>query len=187
MQSVRLCLLHRKALYSTVLIHTPMWNQLEEEFSRTPSQAEVAKYMLDLGIRQQGSKLYFDKVSVSQSQVAEALGKDKRVVAATIKTIKNSKHLYSIFSHLQPTCNLINLAENMGWGVICIELSDPNMPGTLGRVSTKLGDLKVSIRQTQCPATDCYMLYIITNNPITGDVIEELKNVRNVKTIKLFT
>ena len=176
-----------KGLYSTVLIHTPMWNQLEKEFSRTPSQAEVAKYMLNVGIRQQDNKLFFDKVFVSQSQVAEALGKDKRVVAATIKTIKNSKQLYSIFSNLQPTCNLINLAKNMGWGVICIELSDPNMPGTLGRVSTKLGDMKVSIRQTQCPATDCYMLYIITDNPITGDVIEELKNVRNVKTIKLFT
>ena len=91
-----------------------------------------------------------------------------------------------MYSNLQPTCNLKNMAHNMGWGVICIELNDPNMPGTLGRVSTKLGDMKISIRQAQCPATDCDILYIITDNPITGEVIEELKGLRNVKTIKLF-
>ena len=72
------------------MIRAPMWDQLEKEFSRTPSQAEVAKYMLEMGLRQEGNKLYFDKVSVSQSQVAEALGKDKRVVTATVKTIKNN-------------------------------------------------------------------------------------------------
>ncbi|MBA3046449.1 MAG: hypothetical protein KKH41_04065 [Candidatus Thermoplasmatota archaeon] len=164
-----------------------MWDQLQKEFSRTPSQAEIAKYMLEIGIRQEENKLFFDKVAISHSQVAEALGKDKRVVAATVKTIKANKKLYRIFSKLQPTCNLINMANSMGWGVICIELDDPNMPGTLGRISTKLGEMKISIRQTQCPATACDILYVITDNPITGDVIEGLKGVRNVKTIKLFT
>jgi len=164
-----------------------MWNQLVKEFSRTPSQAEVAKYMLETGIRQEGNKLFFEKVAISHSQVAEALGKDKRVVAATVKTIKKNKRLYSIYSKLQPTCNLMNMAHDMGWGVICIELINPNMPGTLGRVSTKLGDMKISIRQAQCPATACDILYIITDNPITGDVITALKDLKNVKTIKIFT
>ncbi len=164
-----------------------MWNQLEEEFSRMPSQAEIAKYMLDVGIRQEGNKLFFDRISISHSQVGEAIGKDKRVVAATVKTIKNSKRLYSIYSKLMPTCNLINMAKDMGWGVICIELKHPNMPGTLGRITTRLGDLKISIRQAQCPATDCNVLYIITDNPISGDIVTALKDVMNVKTIKLFT
>ncbi|MDD4308011.1 MAG: hypothetical protein PHU53_04295 [Thermoplasmata archaeon] len=164
-----------------------MWNQLEKEFSRMPSQAEIAKYMLDVGIRQEGNKLFFDRISISHSQVGEAIGKDKRVVAATVNTIKKNKRLYSIYSKLQPTCNLINMARDMGWGVICVELIHPNMPGTLGRITTKLGDMKVSIRQAQCPATDCNMLYIITDNAIPGDVLVALKEVMNVKTIKLFT
>jgi predicted regulator of amino acid metabolism with ACT domain len=168
------------------MIHLSMWDQLEKDFSRTPSQGEIAKYMLDVGIRLQGEKLYFDKVSISHSQVAEALGKDKRIVTATVKTIKKNKELYRIFSKVQPTCNLMNMAHNMGWGVICIELDDPNMPGTLGRISTKLGEMKISIRQAQCPATACDVLYVITDNPITGDVITALKDVQNVKTIKLF-
>jgi predicted regulator of amino acid metabolism with ACT domain len=163
-----------------------MWDQIGKEFSRMPSQGEIAKYMLETGIRQEENKLFFDKVAISHSQVADALGKDKRVVAATVKTIRQNKSLYRVFSKLQPTCNLINMAHNMGWGVICIELSNPNLPGTLGRVSTKLGDLGISIRQAQCPATACDVLYIITDNPITGDVIENLKGVQNVKTIKLF-
>ena len=108
-----------------------MWDQIEGEFSRMPSQAEIAKYMLDIGIRQQGSKLYLDKVSISHSQLAEAIGKDKRIVAATVKTIKANETLYKIYSNLQPTCNLMNLAHNMGWGVICFELHNPNKPGSL--------------------------------------------------------
>ena len=163
-----------------------MWDQLQKEFSRMPSQAEIARYMLDVGIRQEGNKLFFDKISISHSQVGEAIGKDKRVVAATVNTIKNNKYLYSVYSKLQPTCNLVNMAQSMGWGVICIELNNPNMPGTLGRITTKLGEMKVSIRQAQCPATACNILYIITDNPITGDAIENLKGVMNVKTIKLF-
>jgi len=169
------------------MIHHAVWNQIEKEFSRMPSQAEVAKYMLDIGIRQDGNKLFFEKVAISHSQVAEALGKDKRIVAATVKTIRKNRRLYSIYSKLQPTCNLMNMAHDMGWGVICIELFDPNMPGTLGRVSTKLGDMKISIRQAQCPATACDTLYIITDNPLTGDVITALRGLENVKTIKIFT
>ncbi len=151
-----------------------------------PSQAQVSKYMLSVGIRQEGDKLFFDNVSISHSQLAEAIGKDKRVVTATVKTIQKNKDLHAIYSKLKPTCNLINMANSMGWSVICIELEHPNMPGTLGRIATKLGELKVSIRQTQCPATDCDVLYIITDNPVNGNVIDGLKNVRNVKTIKLF-
>jgi predicted regulator of amino acid metabolism with ACT domain len=163
-----------------------MWNQLVKEFARMPSQAEVAKYMLSVGIRQDGDKLYFDHVAISHSQLAEALGKDKRIVTATVKTIRGNKNLYQVYSHLKPTCNLINMASSMGWSVICIELEHPNMPGTLGRVATKLGELKVSIRQTQCPATDCDILYVITDNPVNGDVVDGLRGVKNVKTIKLF-
>jgi predicted regulator of amino acid metabolism with ACT domain len=44
----------------------------------------------------------------------------------------------------------------------------------------------VSIRQTQCPATDCDILYVITDNPVNGDVVDGLRGVKNVKTIKLF-
>jgi predicted regulator of amino acid metabolism with ACT domain len=164
-----------------------MWDQVQDDFSRTPSQAEIAKYMMDVGIRQDGKKLFFDRISISHSQVGEALGKDKRVVAATVNTIQKNKRLYSIYSKLQPTCNLINMAKDMGWGVICIELIHPNMPGTLGRVTTKLGEMNVSIRQAQCPATDCRALYIITDGPINGDVLVALRDVKNVKTIKIFS
>lgn len=163
-----------------------MWEQIETEFSRQPSQAEVAKYMLETGIRQDGTKLFFDRVAVSHSQLAAALDKDKRVVTATAKTIRGNKRLYTIFSKLQPTCNLAKMAPDMGWSVIGIEICCPGKPGTIGNLTKTIGDMGISIRQAQCPATDSDLLYIITDDPVNGEVIEKLKTVQNVKTIKLF-
>ena len=162
-----------------------MWENIGNEFSRIPSQAEVAKYMLEAGICQAGNKLYFGKVAISHSQLAEALGKDKRLVTATVKTILANKKLYKIFSRLQPTCNLIDIAPMMGWDVLGIEIDVPNKPGTIGNVTKLLGDMGISIRQAQCPATSRGLLYIIAENSIDGRIIDELKTVPNIRSIKI--
>jgi hypothetical protein len=151
-----------------------------------PSQAEIARYMLETGIRQEGEKLYFDKVHVSHSNLAAALAKGKRVVTSTVKTIKKNRRLYSIFSKLQPTCNLVGIAPSLGWEIIGIEIHIPNKPGTIGNVTKLIGDMGVSIRQTQCPALSKDLLYIIAEDPINGSIVDELKKLPNIKSIKLF-
>lgn len=141
--------------------------------------------MLEAGIRIERGNLFFGKVSISLSQLADALGKDKRVVAATVRTIEAHERLNTIFSKLQPTCNLVGMAQAMGWEVLGIEIEEPGKPGTIGNVTKLLGDRGISIRQAQCPATSHGLLYIIAENPISGPIIDELKSVPNIRALKL--
>lgn len=157
-----------------------MWRNLEKYFASMPSQAEVANYILKTGIRVENDKLYFDKVTLSYSQVANALDKDKRVVAATVRTIKANNKLYEIFSLLSPTCNLINMAVKMGWGVIGVDVCDSSQPGMIGRITSLLGDHGISIRQALCPATTAGMLYIITQDKLPEGIIDKLMAIKNI-------
>ena len=163
-----------------------MWRKIESEFSRLPSQAEIAKYMLETGIRVDKKKLYFDKVALSHSQLATALEKDKRIVTSTVKTINDNPRLYEIYSKLSPTCNLFNMALSMGWGVIGLDICYTGKPGTMGEITSIIGNGGISIRQAQCPATSAGLLYIITDNPIPARIIEKIKKVSDVKTITFY-
>ena len=163
-----------------------MWTKIGNEFSRLPSQAEIARYMLETGIRVEKKKLYFDKVALSHSQLATALGKDKRIVTATVKTINKNSKLYQIYSKLRPTCNLFDMALNMGWGVIGLDICYTGKPGTMGEITTIIGQGGISIRQAQCPATSAGLLYIITDTPIPARIIEKIKKVSDVKTITFY-
>ena len=164
-----------------------MWEYIEADFSRFPSQAMVARYLLDTGIRVEDERLYVDKVSISHSRVAEALGKDKRVVTATIRTINANPRLYTIYSKLRPTCNLIDVAEEMGWGVIEITLSDPAKTGVLGNVATAIGEAGISIRQAigEDPTYSSGLLFIVTEAPLTGYALEKLRGIPGVEKIIL--
>lgn len=152
-----------------------------------PSQAHVAKYLLETGIRIQGSKLYADRVAVSHSQVAAALGKDKRIVTSTVRTIENSPRLQSIYSKLKPSCNLIEVAPEMGWGIIEITLSDPALPGILGKVTTAIGETGVSIRQIigEDPVFTMGTIFIITESVLPGFCLEKLRDIDGVVKITL--
>lgn len=163
-----------------------MWSKIEGDFSRLPSQAEVARYMLETGIHVEGKKLFFDKVALSHSQLANALEKDKRIVTATVKTIQENPKLYRIYSKLRPTCNLFDVALDMGWGVIGMDICYTGKPGTMGEITSIIGNGGISIRQAQCPATSAGLLYIITDTPIPAKVIEKIKKVDDVETITFY-
>jgi len=164
-----------------------MWEYIEDDFTRIPSQAVVARYLMDTGISVKENRLYVDKVAVSHSQVALALNKDKRIVTATVKTINSSPRLYSIYSRLKPTCNLIDVAEEMGWGVIEISLSDPAMTGVLGNIATTIGNTGVSIRQAigEDPTISSGLLFIVTEAPLPGYALNKLREIPGVEKIIL--
>jgi predicted regulator of amino acid metabolism with ACT domain len=165
-----------------------MWETIKEEFSRVPSQAEVARYMLEIGVRVDGQRIFLDKVSISHSQLASALEKDKRIVKSTLKTISSNERLYRIFSKLKPSCNLVDVASVMGWDVIEITLSDPALPGVLGKIASTIGESGVSIRQAigEDPTYSTGLLFIITETEIPGSVFEGLRQIEGVDKITLY-
>ncbi len=164
-----------------------MWELISSSFARVPAQAIVAKYMLDVGIRIEGNRLFVDKVGVSFSQVAKAVGKDKQIVSATIETIRSDRRLYDIYSNLLATCNLTKVAKVMNWDVLELTLSDPAKSGVLGAVATAIGDTGISIRQAigEDPTFSTGLLFIITETPVPGDVLKKLQKIKGVEKVSL--
>jgi predicted regulator of amino acid metabolism with ACT domain len=164
-----------------------MWELISGDFSRVPSQAVVAKYMLEIGIRVDGNRLYIDKVAISNNQLAKAVKKDKQIVSATVRTINSNKRLYNIFSKLHPSCNLKDVAKEMGWDVIELTLSDPAKPGVLGEIASTIGKSGLSIRQAigEDPTYSTGLLYIITEKPIPGNLLKIIQKIEGVVNITI--
>ena len=78
------------------------------------------------------------------------------------------------------------MALEMGWGVIGMDICHTGKAGTMGAITSIIGDGGISIRQAQCPATSAELLYIITDTPIPARIIEKLKHVEDVKKISIF-
>jgi predicted regulator of amino acid metabolism with ACT domain len=164
-----------------------MWDIISHEFSHAPSQASVAKFFLETGIRVNKDQIFMSKVRLTHSQVAKALDKDKRIVTATVRTINANPRLYGIFSKLRPICNLIEVAPSRGWGTLEITLSDPALPGILGSFARTIGDSGISIRQVigQDPTHSDASFYIITDKPLPGKLLEKLRRITGVEKISL--
>jgi len=164
-----------------------MWEIVENDFDRFPGQKKVARYIMDNGLCVRDSDVWLDRIRVSKSELAKAVDVDKRVVFATMKTISSNPKLASVYSKLKPSCSLINVASEMGWDVLAITLSDPAIPGVLGNVATTIGRAKVSIRQAigEDPTFSSGLLYIVTETPIPGEVINEIRKIPGVKTVTL--
>ena len=164
-----------------------MWELIQDRFTRVPAQAIVARYMMDIGIRIEGNRLFIDKVGISYSQVGKAVGKDKQIVSAAVQTIREDERLYAIYSNLLPTCNLRNVAKVMGWDVLELTLSDPAKSGVLGAIASVIGETGISIRQAigEDPTYSTGLLYIITETPVPGDVLKRLQKVVGVNRVSL--
>lgn len=164
-----------------------MWETVEHHFDKYPAQKKVAGYIMDNGLSVKNNEIRLDKIRVSKSELARAVGVDKRVVSAAVKTIMSEPKLESIFSKLLPSCNLKDVAPEMGWDVLAIALSDPARTGVLGNIATAIGNANVSIRQAigEDPIFASGLLYIVTETPIPGSVINEIKNIEGVVSVTL--
>ena len=164
-----------------------MWELISDAFSRVPAQAIVAKYMMDIGIRVEEERLFVDRVGISYNQVAKAVGKDKQIVSATVRTIRSDPRLYSIYTNILPACNLRKVAPVMGWEVIELTLSDPAKSGVLGAVASIIGETGISIRQAigEDPTYSTGLLYIITETPLPGSLIKKIQGIGGVNSVTL--
>jgi hypothetical protein len=164
-----------------------MWEILSGKFTRVPAQAIVAKYMLEIGIRVDGKRIFVDRVGISYSQLAKAVGKDKQIVSATIKTINSDRKLSRVFANLMPTCSLMRVAPEMGWEVYELTLSDPAIPGVLGAIATTIGETGVSIRQAigEDPAYSTGVLYIVTETSLPARALKKIRSIKGVEKLTL--
>jgi predicted regulator of amino acid metabolism with ACT domain len=154
-----------------------MWKQISNYFGRYPSQAKVAKLLLEI---------YSGDIELGDVAIGKAVGVDRRIVKAAVETIESSPDLMRVFSKLKPTAFLKDVVSEMGWSAIEII---PNNAATFGIIADVTGVIAtsgISIRQaivTDPDLSEEPRLFIITESMVPPEMIPRLRNCKGVKAI----
>ena len=163
-----------------------MWKQISNYFGRYPSQAKVAKLLLEQGLRVQEGRIYSGDIELGDVAIGKAAGVDRRIVRAAVETIEASPELLRVFAKLRPTSFLKEVASEMGWSAIEIIPSNASTPGIIAEVTGVIAAGGISIRQAIVTDPDLSTeprLFIITESPVQPELIPRLKNCKGVKSI----
>ncbi len=168
-----------------------MWVEVQKAFVGHPAQLSVARVLLRYGLRVRGEdgEVACGDIRIPAVQIAKEAGVDRRVVDATAATITKNKKLIGIFSNLQPILYLKGVAQQLGLGVIEILPTDATRSGIITEVTGAISEFGVSIRQSI--TDDPYFsaqpkLTIITDEPVSGKVIEALRKLPSVRSVIVY-
>jgi predicted regulator of amino acid metabolism with ACT domain len=163
-----------------------MWDLLTRYFQRYPAQSRVAQKLLVHGFAVREDGVYSGDVAISDTALARACKVDRRIIAATVETIRREPDLQRVYSKLLPASLLKDAAPALRWGVIEIVPSDAREPGILADVARVIAARGISIRQAIVDDPDLVeepRLYVITEAPVPMDVISEIRMGRGVKSV----
>jgi uncharacterized protein len=176
-------------MYILVLRWSGMWSTLIDYFSRYPAQEKIARLMIRYGLRIQDHEVYCGSVRLTDTALGQAAGVDRRIAAATVRTIAAHPELSRVFTRFQPTLHLKEAAPAMGWGVVEIDPQDPDSPGILASVSSAIADAGISIRQAIVDDPDFIeqpKLFVVTERPLPAHLIPELRQLPGVRSVTVY-
>lgn len=165
-----------------------MWDTLTRYFQRFPAQSRVAQTLLSQGLSVREDGVYSGEVAISDTALARACKVDRRIIAATVDTIRREPELQRVYSRLIPTTHLREAAPVMGWGVIEIIPSDAREPGILAHVANVISKRGISIRQAIVDDPELVeepRLYVVTEGRIPLDALEEIRSGRGIKGVTI--
>ncbi len=166
-----------------------MWRKIKHYFDHLPGQARVAQMMLDQGLRVEGGRVFCGSVRLAETALGRGAGVDRRVVTATLQTIQAHEELRGIFGRLRPVAHLREVAPRMGWGAIEIVPTDAHTPGILAGVAHLIAGEGISIRQVivdDPEVVDEPRGFIITDAPVPGRLLPEIRNVKGVQGVVIY-
>ncbi len=159
---------------------------MSKYFGKFPSQAKVARLLLENGLRVSDGVVYCGEIELADSAIGRAAGVDRRIVRSTVETIESHPELMSVFGRLRPTAMLKDVAPVMGWSAIEIIPNNAQTIGIVADVTGVIAKAGISIRQTIVSDPDLSSeprLYVITEAPVPPEIIPEIKACRGVKSI----
>jgi predicted regulator of amino acid metabolism with ACT domain len=166
-----------------------MFDEIMQKFEGSPSQQAVIRLLLERGfsVSDEG-RVVSGSIEVPNTQIAREIDVDRRVVDSTTDAILADEELRRIFQNISSIPSLMDLAPVLDLNVLTVEVTDADESGIVATVTTMLADEGISIRQTisEDPEfTDDPRLYLITDEDVPGDLLNELKNLDFVRKIEL--
>ena len=164
-----------------------MWSDIIHEFADSPSQSKVVRFLLEngFGINNDG-RVTCNGIEIPATQIAKAIGSDRRVVDATAQRILTIPSLRDIFIRMRATPDLSNVAESLGLTVITVLPKNASERGIVGAAVRVLSGHNLSIRQifvTDPQFSEEPKLVIIVDELLPHGVIEEIRGLPQVKKV----
>ena len=159
------------------------------KFEGSPSQQAVIRLLLERGfsVNDEG-RVVSGSIEIPNTQIARELDIDRRVVDSTTDAVLADDELRDIFQNISQIPSLRDLAPVLDLHVLTMVPTDADQPGIVATLTSMLADRGISIRQTvsEDPEfTDEPKLYIVTEEPLPGDLINEIMELSFVRRVEL--
>lgn len=164
-----------------------MWSDIIHEFSDSPSQVRVVKFLLEngFGVTPEG-RISCNGIEMPATAVAKAIGADRRVVDSTARRILERDSLRDFFLNIRVTPDLSGVAEPLGFSVITVLPKNANERGIVGAAIRVLSEYDLSIRQifvTDPEFSEEPKLVIIVEEALPAGVVEQIRMLPQVKQV----
>ncbi len=164
-----------------------MWSDIIREFSDSPAQTRVVRFLLEngFGVSDEG-RIVCNDIEIPATQVAHVIGTDRRVVDATARHILGSPSLREIFCNMRVTPDLSRLASPLGLSAITILPRDARERGIVGAAVSVVTSHNLNIRQifvTDPELSAEPRLVIIVDGEMPGNVIAEMRKLPQVRQV----
>ena len=159
-----------------------------DRFEGMHSQKLVAKTMLRYGLRVEGEDICCGRIRVADASLARVAGVDRRVVRSTVERINSDPELLRVFSKLNSTSLLSDVAPEIGCSVIEIVPTNAKQPGILAEITQAIFDAGVSVRQVvvdDFAFDDGPRLIIVLDGQLPTEYIPRLKACQGVSSVIL--
>ncbi len=149
-----------------------------QKFDESPSQQAVIRLLLERGFSvNDDGRVVSGGIEIPNTGIAREINVDRRVVDSTTTAILADDDLKRIFQNISSIPSLMDLAPVLDLSAIIVEVNNADQPGLVATIATRLADRNIPIRQTisEDPEfTDDPKLYIVTDDPIPGELINEI-------------
>ncbi|WP_331235292.1 amino acid-binding protein [Natronorarus salvus] len=166
-----------------------MFDEIMGKFEGSPSQQAVIRLLLERGfsVNDEG-RVVSGGIEIPNTQVAREIDVDRRVVDSTTKAILADADLRRIFQNISQIPSLMDLAPVLDLSVLTVAVDDAEAVGIVATVTGMIADAGITIRQTvsEDPEfTDEPRLHLVTDEPIPGDLLNEIRDLGFVRRIEL--
>ena len=166
-----------------------MFDEIMEKFADSPGQQAVIRLLLERGFSvNEDGRVVSGGIEIPNTGIAREVGVDRRVVNATTEAILADDDLRRIFRNISAVPSLLDLAPVLDLTAITISVRAADESGIVSQVTAAIAERDISLRQvlSEDPEfTDDPRLYVITDEPLPGDLINELREKPFVRTIEL--
>jgi len=166
-----------------------MFEEIMEKFSDSPSQQRVIRLLLERGFSvNDDGRVVSGGIEIPNTGIAREIDVDRRVVDATTDAILDDEELRPIFQNISAIPSLMDLAPVLDLTVCTVTVREADESGIVAAVTGLVADHEIAIRQvmTEDPEfTDEPKLYLITGEPLPGELITEIQQLPFVERLEL--